>query len=359
MPTPIHAPRVNNNDDTVRLSAILADIGSALRVGDPIADVETDKATFTVESPEAGYLLAVNGKLGDVLAVGSVLAWVGASPDEAPPGISEPSPAAHAPDSAPTLKALLMLKQYGIAAAEVSPSGSRLTAEDVERHARAHGSGHAPAVAGSVTPFTSEERAMQRTVTWHRDEAVAGYVEVAYDPAPWDRYAAEFQERHGLLLNPLLPLMCRRLAALAVEMPRINATVSHEGVYLYDKVNLGFTVQSGARLYLVVVADAAGKRELEFVNDAIVLQRAAMKRALKPAQTAGATISFSSMARWKVSRHIPVLPPQTGIIVAHASTGAGAACLGATYDHRLLTGFDAVQALQALTSPGSKDGHGG
>jgi pyruvate/2-oxoglutarate dehydrogenase complex dihydrolipoamide acyltransferase (E2) component len=364
MPTPIHAPRINNNDDIVRLSAILAGIGSALRAGDPIADVETDKATFTVESPEAGYLLAVNGKLGDSLAVGSVLAWIGASPEEAAPGVAGPAAGSpgDAPASEPTLKALLLLKQYGLTAAEVSRSGSRLTAEDVERHAERHGAGHAgaipakewaaPAVAGRVARFTSEERAMQRTVAWHRDQAVAGYVEIAYDPAAWDRYAGEFQERHGLLLNPLLPLMCRRLAALAVEMPRLNATVSPEGAYLYGQVNLGFTVQTGAQLYLVVTQDAAGKSELEFVSEAGELQRAAMKRALKPHQTAGATISFSSMARWKVSRHIPILPPQTGMIVAHASAGAGAACLGATYDHRLLTGFDAVQALQALSSPG-------
>ena len=66
----------------------------------------------------------------------------------------------------------------------------------------------------------------------------------------------------------------------------------------------------------------------------------------------GATVSFSSMARWNVSRHIPVLPPQTSLIVAHAAPkGSGRAVLGASYDHRLLTGFDVAQVLQALSQP--------
>ena len=39
--------------------------------------------------------------------------------------------------------------------------------------------------------------------------------------------------------------------------------------------------------------------------------------------------SFSSMARWNVSRHVPILPPYTSLIVAHAAPkGAGTAVLG-------------------------------
>ncbi len=83
MPTPVYTPRINNNnDDTVRLVAILVEIGSQIREGDPIIDVETDKATFTVESSTGGYLLKVNGAKGDTLEVGSILAWIGSTADE-------------------------------------------------------------------------------------------------------------------------------------------------------------------------------------------------------------------------------------------------------------------------------------
>src|SRR3954454_21336609 len=82
MATAVRAPRVNNNDDVVKLSHLYVDRGAKIRSGDPLAEVETEKATFTVESEHDGYVLAVNGGLGDMIDVGSVLVWLGETPDE-------------------------------------------------------------------------------------------------------------------------------------------------------------------------------------------------------------------------------------------------------------------------------------
>jgi pyruvate/2-oxoglutarate dehydrogenase complex dihydrolipoamide acyltransferase (E2) component len=102
---------------------------------------------------------------------------------------------------------------------------------------------------------------------------------------------------------------------------------------------------------LVVVRDAASKSEAEFVSELSELQRAAMKRSLKAEQTADATIAFTSMARWNVARHVPLLVPQTSLIVGHSAKVNGLTSLGASYDHRLLTGFDVAQVLRALSVP--------
>ena len=356
MPTPIYTPRINNNDDTVWLAAVLVKIGSQIRAGDPIIDVETDKATFTVESIVDGYLLAVNGATGDTLEVGSILGWIGATADE--PIVTEQAATGASEESGgPTLKALLLLKAHGLKVSDVPHTG-RLTAADVERVAAGRKVEIAPAsvwapssIPGRVEPFTPEEKGMARTVTWHRDEAAAGYIEVSHDPQAWESYATEFQKSRGLLMSPLLALMAWRLGKLAAENPRINATATPGGAYLYNQVNLGFMVQVQRSLYLVVVRDAASKTEAEFVSELSELQRAAMKRALKAEQTVDATIAFTSMARWNVVRHIPVLVPQTSLIVAHSTKINGLTHLGASYDHRLLTGFDVAQVLQALSSP--------
>ena len=89
-----------------------------------------------------------------------------------------------------------------------------------------------------------------------------------------------------------------------------------------------------------------------FIDGLGEVQRHAMAHKLRPAESSGATLAFSSMARWNVTRHIPILPPYTSLIVAHAAPRTSAAAvLGATYDHRLLSGFDVVQVLQALARP--------
>ncbi len=362
MPTPVRTPRVNNNDDVVKLSHLYVDRGAKIRSGDPLAEVETEKATFTVESEHDGYVLAVNGGLGDMIDVGSVLVWLGETPDETVDDAPRPAAAARQEGREPTLKALLLLKHYGLDAAEVPASGPQLTAEDVRRHAAARSNGHAakpsravedsaPPLPGRAEPLTPEQRGMLRTVSWQRDHAVPGYIEIDYDPAPWQQYASDFKTAQGLWFDPALSLMGWRLAQLAREHPRVNATVSGASAHLYESVNLGFTIQADATLYLVVVKAAERMDARDFVRELGALQLAAMRHSLAPEQMADATVSFSSMARWNVSRHMPVLPPHTALIVAHTAASNGVAHLGATYDHRLLTGFDVVRVLQSLAKP--------
>jgi pyruvate/2-oxoglutarate dehydrogenase complex dihydrolipoamide acyltransferase (E2) component len=194
---------------------------------------------------------------------------------------------------------------------------------------------------------------MVSTVTWHRDHAVAAYLEMTYDQQAWEDYAAAFAERHKFMLSPLLPLMAYRLVKLARDIPKINTTLVNGQKYLYDQVNLGFTVQVGETLYLTVVQQADAMDDRQFIDALGEVQRHAMAKKLRPDESMGATLGFSSMARWNVSRHVPVLSPYTALMVAHSAPpkGGQSAVLGASYDHRILSGHDVAGVLQELTQP--------
>lgn len=370
MPAPLYTPRLNNNDDYVRLTHLFVAPGAFVRKGDPIADVETDKAGFTVEADQDGYVLGFTSEVGQTIEVGSVLAWFGAQAEEAiPADTKQTMPRASAGDGSSkstTLKAAILLAQHGLLARDVPASGERLTASDVENYVASHGGGklreHSRSTESKVrSPFLAEaghrvdltpaQHGMLRTVAWHGSEAVPAYLELGYDPAPWIEYAAAFQKKHRLLLSPLLALMTRRLVGVALEQNGINATLLGEQKHVYDHVNVGFTVQSGDNLMVVVVGESEKLEEITFVQKLGELQRRAMKNQLHPDETSGATIGFSSMGRWAVSRHVPILLPQTSLMLAHTATVNGAGCLGATYDHRILNGGEIVRALQALSRP--------
>lgn len=365
----IFTPRVNNNDDTVRVAHLYVEPGTFVKAGDMVADVETDKATFTVEAEEEGYLLAFNAAKGDTVAVGSLLAWLGATHDEQLPEASanghRPEPASESGGT--SLKAAILLAQYGIEAAKVPREGARLSAADVERYIAKSGAqsrfqrglgvrpeGARPAAKAAVLPegssvaLTPQERGMLRTVEWQQREAVAAYVEIAYEEGRWAEYAQQFQAQQKLLVSPLLPLMAWRLVTIAKQRRIANSTMQAGARYEYDHVNIGFTVQAGEDLYVAVVQQADTLDELAFVRRLGELQRAAMKKSLRPQDAEGATIAFSSMARWGASRHVPVLLPYTAMMVAHTAGRDGVAHLGATYDHRVLTGAAAVQVLREL-----------
>jgi pyruvate dehydrogenase E2 component (dihydrolipoyllysine-residue acetyltransferase) len=364
----LHTPRVNNNDDVVRLVRVHVKTGDAVNRGDIVAEVETEKANYTVEAGESGYILGVIPELDAMVEVGSVLLWIGAAPDEPIPTAMKLDQGSR-PAAEPTIKAAQLLAKYGLRSSDVPSTGDRLSAKDVEDYVARTGlsvqapvqpaadSGDTASVPpGTLEPLSTNERGMLRTVLWQQQHAVPGYVEVEYDAAAWDRTAAEYQKQERLLMNPLLALMAFRLVNVVRQNRRLNATIVGERRLIYDTVNLGFTVQSDTTLYLAVVRDAGRMTCREFIDRLAQLQRNAMAHRLRSDEASGATVAFTSMARWGVTRHIPVLPPNTALTVAHAASPTdGRAALGATYDHRVLTGFDALSALAEISRVESID----
>ncbi len=66
----IHVPRINNNDDEVKLVELQVAVGSHVTQGQVVAQVETDKAIVDVEAGADGYVLAILGAVDDVVKVG-------------------------------------------------------------------------------------------------------------------------------------------------------------------------------------------------------------------------------------------------------------------------------------------------
>lgn len=367
----VHAPRINNNDDHVKVIALAVAVGDRVSRGAVVGQVETDKAIVDVESPADGFVIGFNAQIDRSVAVGSVLLWLGDTVDElVPAGKARDAETRPAGVASPTARARLLLQRHGLSADGVPHAGDRLTAEDVERYLATRniegrqGSSAVdsvraiptpPEVEGTLHELRGEESGVIHTVSWSREFAVPGYIELEYDPDAWNAYAKAYAERHRLLLQPLLALMAWRLVQLTREMPILNATIVGDRRYQYKPVNLGFTVQAGDTLYLTVLREADALDEVRFVNASGDIQRRAAGHKLKPDEISGATISFSSMARWKVSRHVPVLPPYTALIVAHATSVSGTSVLGATYDHRVLNGFLVAQTLRKLSAPIAAD----
>lgn len=366
MATALHAPRVNNNDDIVQVIGFRVAIGDFVKAGQVVLDVETDKAIVEVAAETDGYVLKLMCEVDDKVPVGGILLWQGDSADEAVPDAVVSVTPDGSGNARPTAKARALLKELGLEAAAVPASGERLSLADIEAYMVKHGiqrRDRAPApvvskeeslpdVPGQLVDLNAEERGMLLTVSWHRDHAAATYLEVEYDPKAWEEHAAAYAAEHKLMLSPLLPLLAYRYVQLVKASPKLNATVVNGKRFQYQPVNLGFTVQSGETLYLTVVRDADTLETGKFIEALGEVQRHAIQKKLSREETSGATIAFSSMARWSVSRHIPILPPYCSLMIAHAAPkGSGRAVLGASYDHRVLSGFDVARLLMELAKP--------
>jgi pyruvate dehydrogenase E2 component (dihydrolipoamide acetyltransferase) len=93
-------PRVDMDMTAGKIGQWFFDEGARVEKGQPLFEIETDKAAMEIEAPASGVLRGVAAKSGDELPVGSVVGWIYA-PDEpydaAPAGTSAPPVAEAAP----------------------------------------------------------------------------------------------------------------------------------------------------------------------------------------------------------------------------------------------------------------------
>ena len=115
MPREVIMPALGMAQDSGVLVTWLKDEGDAVEEGDPLFEVETDKATMEVEAQGAGYLTNVRAKAGESVAVGGVIALISdsangeAKPEKEEKGGSDPgSGSGDGPAEAPTGRKIIM-----------------------------------------------------------------------------------------------------------------------------------------------------------------------------------------------------------------------------------------------------------
>jgi pyruvate dehydrogenase E2 component (dihydrolipoamide acetyltransferase) len=99
MSEPITMPALSDTMNTGRLVKWVKKLGDAIKKGDTIAEVETDKAVMEVDAFHDGYLAGPLAAEGTEMPVGKVIGYIADSPGEAPAGVAQATPAA--PKTAP------------------------------------------------------------------------------------------------------------------------------------------------------------------------------------------------------------------------------------------------------------------
>jgi pyruvate dehydrogenase E2 component (dihydrolipoamide acetyltransferase) len=145
-----------------RLLAWLKQPGDAVRKGEPVAEVESDKANVELEAVVDGVLDAILVPADQMVPVGTVLARIRPAGDIAAASAVTPVEQAEAADRGQRISpvAQRMAREHGLDLASVRGSGpeGRITREDVEAliNQPAQGNGHKPLAAPAVRRLARE-----------------------------------------------------------------------------------------------------------------------------------------------------------------------------------------------------------
>lgn len=345
----------------------LVDIGDPVELDAPMVEVETDKAVVEIPAPQAGVLIYQGGDPGDVIAVGEILAVIGAAgetwaeeePAEEPPIVGTLSGEAELLDgptsasaSVGAVKALPVVRklarQRGVDLAGVTGSGpdGRITRDDVL--AVADSEEQAPSSEERVRlTRTRRTIAEHLTKSWSEIPHVTTFDDV--DGGPLLTIRSELMKRSEQSL-PLEALFIKALLPALERFPEFNATLEGDELVLKRHYDIGVAVDTPPGLIVPVVKGADSRSLLELASEITRLTEAAQSRTVTPAELSGSTFTVSNIGAVGGGHGTPIIPWGTTAILSIGKarekpvvrggevTVATMIPLSLSYDHRVIDG---------------------
>ena len=343
MPRPVRMPPLGATSNELRILQWLKEVGSTVEQGEPLLEVETDKATLEVEAAVSGTLLAVLHGAGETVAVGEVLGFVGA-PGEEVPAFEPPAKRQAVP------VARKLAQEHGIDLASVRGSGpgGRIEKQDVlalvDTAAGTELSRHRRALADRLT----------RSVQTIPQFSAAVDVDMSSAAAHLERARGA-----GLAGATYTHLLLRATAHALREHPGLNRVWVSDGPRLraLERADVGLAV-AGDETLLVQTISEPDAVELPAL---VELTERAQRLAQEGKVTGGpVAITVSNLGMLGVDRFSAIVDPdQTAILAVGAvtervSAGGGEVRIGPwveltlTVDHRVVDGVLAARFLAAI-----------
>ncbi|MGA8489422.1 MAG: dihydrolipoamide acetyltransferase family protein [Terriglobales bacterium] len=377
-------PALEMAQETGKLVAWRKAEGDSVAKGEPLLEIETDKAVLEVESPADGVLAGVKARAGEVVPVGNIIAWI-VRPGETPPleAASPTSPVQRATEHA-TAAAPVIAAQGAGAGAQISPKARRLAKEHGIDIARLRGSGPggeilasdvlaaaesknpspstAPAAKDVETPSSIGRLMAERTAhSWMtvphffvvREIDAGALIEAR------ERMGSAIQQARGIKITHT-DFLVALVARVLVKHPRINASWSDEVIRLNQQVNIGvaMAVDDGVVAAVIHNANQADLGEIA-VQRRDLTERARASR-LRPSDIAGATFTISNLGMYQVDAFSAIISTPQAAILAIGSIidrvvpiGGRAAIrpmmtLTLSCDHRVVDGARAAVFLNEV-----------
>jgi len=351
--------------------------GDAIKAGQVIAEIETDKATMEVEAVDEGVVSAilvpagtagvkVNAVIAEIVGEGAAPAPKAPAPFAAPAPLpaAAPAPAAMtaAPIQLPTPMAAAasgdrvkasplakrIAKSRGIDLSGLVGSGpnGRIILRDVENAkpgaspVRSPASAPAPALpaGGLIAPASLDQRiyspdrftvkpldGMRRTVAKRLTES---FMQVPHFPLTLDlvidgllaaraRINAGAPEGVKVSVNDLLI----KASAMALKaVPDANASYTDDGVILHRHADVAVAVAIEGGLITPVIFNAESKGLAAISAEMKDLAKRARDRKLKPQEYQGGTFSLSNLGMFGIKAFASIINQPQGMIL---SVGAG------------------------------------
>ena len=364
--TVITMPKMSDTMQEGTIATWLKKVGDAVKSGEIIAEVETDKATMELESYEDGVLLYIGVEAGNSVPVDGVIAVIGekgadfntllkahqtggsaaepvaeSKPSAAPSQEQAPAPsvaASPAPTAAPVssnsnerVKASPLAKKIaqdkGLDIRQVAGSGEggRIVKKDVENFVPAA----APAVAASAAtsaPVLGQESFREEKVSQMRKTIAKRLAESKYS-APHFYLTMEINMDKAIearkSMNEISPvkisfndMVIKAAAAALRQHPKVNSSWLGDKIRYNDHIHIGMAVAVEEGLLVPVIRFADSLSLSQISNQAKTLGAKAKNKELQPKDWEGNTFTISNLGMFGIDEFTAIINPPDACILA-------------------------------------------
>jgi 2-oxoglutarate dehydrogenase E2 component (dihydrolipoamide succinyltransferase) len=403
-PVPVTVPSVGESITEGILSRWHKADGSLVRSGEPLFELETDKATSDVPAAGSG-VLRIAVKEGETVAVGATVATIDPADssatvapdakkeppsapkqdkkprDNAPAGSGQASATAAQPLS-PAVRRLVSEEHVDVSKVPATGPGGRLTKGDVLTFLGSTGPGPAPASSAAIPakpPASSPgidsgpsaPRETRKRMSGLRQRIAQRLVEVqqtaailtTFNEADMSRvielralYKESFQKKFSVGLGFMSFFVKASIDALKA-FPAVNARIDGNEIVYQNFYDIGVAVSTDRGLLVPVIRNA-DQRSFAAIEQSIVhYATRARDGTITVDDLQGGTFTITNGGTFGSLLSTPILnPPQSAILGMHAMKKRPVVVddqivirpmmyLALSYDHRLIDGRDAVSFL--------------
>ena len=394
-------PKLSATMESAKVLRWLKQVGDKVAMGEPLVELETDKAAMEVESPIDATLAAVLAEPGSELPIGGVLARLAAGMDSAPAGEDRPvasaagtalsapqrPPAVAAASAPPRILASPLARRlagiHGFDLAALTGTGPRqrirkrdvLAAVEARRTAQARSAAeprlHAPtdgvtAAAGVelLSPLRSQ---VARAVTLSRMTIPSVVLDRWVETTTVDRartlLGPEIEQATGIrptFTDFLLQALADSFVAHPDLLDRWHEEGGRAGRIRAATVDIGLVVALPDGVMIPVLRDLSGKALREITQARQAAVRRARSGRLLQSDFAPASFSLSNIGKGGADRFEAIINPGQSSILAVGRqherviprAGAIAIAKGVnltlSVDHRLIDGRHGSEFLETL-----------
>jgi 2-oxoglutarate dehydrogenase E2 component (dihydrolipoamide succinyltransferase) len=347
-------------------------VGEAVKEGESLIDVETDKVVLELPAPKSGVLSKIIKQGGEKVASNEVIALL----DTEGVAKAAKSPAGAAPSVSPSARKLA--HEHDVDASRLQGSGRHglVTREDVlqaaqEEQAEALPSGKEGAATiasggGRIEQRVPMTRIRQRIAerllqSQHNAAILTTFNEVNMQPVMdlRSKYRDAFEKKHGIKLG--YSSFFVKAAVLALQkFPVVNASVDGTDIIYHGYYDIGVAIGSERGLVVPIIRDADKLSFADIEKQIADFGTRAQNGKLTLEELSGGTFSISNGGVFGSMLSTPIInPPQSAILGIHATRDRPVAengqvvirpmnYLALSYDHRIVDGRDAVLFLVAI-----------